>query len=54
MSKNIEPQARLIASLAETMSDQMWVAEIFDRCRMMRRAIDEIERAARSRIGGER
>jgi hypothetical protein len=54
MAQNIEPQARLIASLAETMHDRMWSSELLDRCRMIRQAAEEIERIAGSRIGGER
>lgn len=54
MSENIEPQARLVASLAETIRDRMWAVEILERCRSMRQAIDEIERVVRARAGGER
>lgn len=54
MSERIEPHARLAASLAETMSDRMWGSDILDRCRMIRQALEEIERVARGRLGGER
>ncbi|NTF17526.1 hypothetical protein G6L37_03885 [Agrobacterium rubi] len=54
MTQNIEPQARLIASLAETMNDRMWASDIAERCRMIRRAVEEIERIVHSRFAGER
>jgi hypothetical protein len=54
LSEKIEPHARLVASLAETMSDRMWAADIIERCRMIRQAVEEIERVARGRLGGER
>lgn len=55
MSKErIEAQARLIAALAETMTDDMWASEILNRCAQMREAIAKIERTAESRRGGER
>lgn len=54
MSENVESQARLVASLADTMRDSMWATEIIARCATMRQAIDEIERIARSRAAGER
>lgn len=54
MREDIEPQARLVASLAETMKDKMWASDIIARCRQMRQAIEEIERIARAREGGER
>lgn len=54
MRENIMPQARLVASLAETMSDNMWASDILGRCAQMRQAIEEIERIARKREPGER
>jgi hypothetical protein len=54
MRENIEPQARLIASLGETMQDKMWASDLLARCRQVRQACEEIERIARSREGGER
>ncbi len=54
MAENIEPQARLIAALAETMKNSDWASDIITRCRQIRQATDEIERIAGSRIGGER
>jgi hypothetical protein len=54
--KNIEPQARLIAALAETMSDKMWADDILIRCRQIIAAAKEIEDIATARRtgGGER
>jgi hypothetical protein len=50
----IEPHARLIASLAETMSDNMWASDVLTRCRQIEEAVAEIRKVARSREGGER
>jgi hypothetical protein len=54
MSESIDPKARLIAALAENMSDRDWASNILSQCRQMREAIEQIERIARSREGGER
>jgi len=50
----IEPQAKLIAALADTMTDSMWASEIIQRCAQIIEAVKIIEREARSREGGER
>ena len=52
--ERIDAQARLIAALAETMTDGMWASDMLARCQQMRQAIEEIERIAGSRLGGER
>ena len=54
--KNIEPQARLIAALSETMRDQMWSDDILVRCQQIIAAAKEIEEIAlaRRRSGAER
>jgi hypothetical protein len=54
MRDNIEPQTKLIASLAETMKNSDWASDILERCRMIRQAVEEVERIAGSRRGGER
>jgi hypothetical protein len=54
MGENIEPQAKLIAALGETMQDRMWASDLLARCRQISQAVEEIERIARSREGGER
>lgn len=54
MEQNIEQQARLVASLAETMTNRMWGSDILERCRMIRKAVEEIERIAHGRAAGER
>lgn len=52
--ENIEPHARLIAALAETMRDNMWGSELITRCQQIAQATAEIRRIAESRHGGER
>jgi hypothetical protein len=50
----IEPQAKLIAALAETMHDGMWASDILTRCAQIVEAVRQIERIAAQRSGGER
>jgi len=52
--QSIEPHARLIASLAETMSDNLWADDILTRCRQIEQAVAEIRRIASGKQGGER
>lgn len=52
--EDIEPQARLIAALGETMHDQAWASDILARCAQIKQAVKEIERIATSRLSGER
>lgn len=52
--ENIEPHARLIAALAETMRNSMWGSELLTRCDQIAKAAQEIARIARAREGGER
>lgn len=54
MSERIEPQAKLIAALAETMREGMWASDILARCAQIKEAVEHIERIAASRSGGER
>lgn len=54
MAQGVEKQARLIESLAGTMSDNMWGDDILQRCRLIREALEEIEKSARNARGGER
>lgn len=54
MRNDITIQARLIASLAETMTNNMWASDIHRRCEMIKQALDEIRREANDRMGGER
>jgi hypothetical protein len=54
MADNVQPHARLISALAETMNERMWPDEILTRCRQMREAIEEIEKIARRNEGGSR
>lgn len=54
MSERIDPQARLIAALAETMENNMWASDILSRCSQIEQAVAEIRRIAYSRAGGER
>ncbi|SDF84195.1 hypothetical protein [Thalassobaculum litoreum] len=51
---SIDAQAKLIAGLAETMSDRDWADNTLRRCAMIREAVKEIERIATQRLGGER
>lgn len=51
---SIEPQARLIAALAETMRDSMWADDILTRIEQISKAALEIARIANARRGGER
>lgn len=53
MSK-IEPQAKLIAALADTMTDQMWASDILARCAQIVDVVRQIERIANERKPGER
>ncbi len=53
-NENIEPHARLIAGLAETMRDGMWASDLLTRCEQITRAAQEIAAIARARAGGER
>lgn len=53
MSSEIMTQARLIAALAETIPN-LWANDILQRCGQMKQAIEEIEKIARQRQGGER
>lgn len=52
--KSIAPQARLIAALAETMTDGMWAADILNRCAEIGKALNEIVSIAEGRRHGER
>lgn len=54
MSERIDPQARLIASLAETMENNMWATDILARCSQIESAVAEIRRITNGRLGGER
>lgn len=54
MARDIEKQARLIESLAGTMTNNMWSDEILTRCRQIKEAVDEIEKVSRSNRIGER
>lgn len=54
MSESIDPKARLIAALAENMSDRDWGSDILNKCAQIRQALERIEQIARSRAGGER
>ena len=51
---SIEPQTKLIAALADTMKNNMWVSEIETRCKQIKEAVREIELIIASRRGGER
>lgn len=50
----VEKQAKLIESLAGTMTDNMWGDDILQRCRMIREALEDIEKSARNSRIGER
>lgn len=52
--RTILPQAKLIAALAETMTDSLWATDILQRCAQIETAITEIRRIAAAREGGER
>lgn len=52
--EKIEPQAKLIAALAETMHDGMWASDIDTRCAQIIEAVRQIQRIANGRRGGER
>lgn len=54
MADKVEPHAKIISALSGTMSDRMWPDELLTRCRQMREAIEEIEKIARSNVGGSR
>lgn len=45
MSRTIEPQAKLIAALADTMRDGMWTDDILQRCAQIEEAAKEIRRS---------
>lgn len=54
MAESIEPQAKLIAALSDTMTNTLWADDILHRCTQIEAAIAEIRRIATSRKGGER
>lgn len=54
MAQGVEIQAKLIESLAGTMTDNMWGDDILQRCRLIREALEEIEKSARDARSGER
>ena len=52
--ESIEPKARLIAALAENMSDRDWASNIIHEAGMIMEAARAIIRIAETRLGGER
>lgn len=52
--RTIDPYARLIAALAETMNDSMWASDILGRFRQIEEAAEQIKKIAQQRQGGER
>jgi len=53
MAQGVEKKAKLIESLAGTMTDNMWGDDILQRCRLIREALEEIEKSALSARSGE-
>lgn len=51
---NVEPHARLIAALAETMSNGMWASDIETRCSQIIEAVQQIRSITAKRHSGER
>ena len=51
---SVVPQAKLIAALADTMSDSMWADDILMRCRQIEAALREIRKIVEPRRGGDR
>lgn len=54
MSEKLELQAKLIAALAGTMTDQLWATEILARCGQIEEALKHIRRIASERVESER
>lgn len=54
ISNNIEPHVKLIAALAETMTNNMWAIDIENRCYQISEAIREILAITAIRHAGER
>ena len=54
MTESIKVKANLIAAIAENMSDNDWADNILYECKLIRKALDEIEKIAYSRVSGER
>jgi hypothetical protein len=51
---NVEPHARLIAALSETMRNNLWATDIENRCSQILREVEKILYITRQRHGGER
>lgn len=52
--QSIDSQAKLIASLGDTMHDGMWADDILNRCSQIEAAVAEIRKIANGRRAGER